>query len=199
MTFKNNKYLRMKLKKKTFEIPFIGYDYGKDNKWKFDALIGQFGNPIIGIQIKNNVEQYSADPDSYLQFHTILNQVVAIIGENHIVQKIDIFSKQKYVAEKSTEFLQDKYSKHFDGRLFKTIDTLLLFTDIVDQNNKKNTYKYSAKAYKVLRDKCLKIFMLLSQHECDPQFLKEKDFDYYINGVLTMNFSKTPSFIANFS
>mgnify|MGYP003603376352 CR=1 FL=1 len=39
MTFKNNKYLRMKLKKKTFEIPFIGYDYGKDNKWKFDALI----------------------------------------------------------------------------------------------------------------------------------------------------------------
>ena len=63
----------MNLKKKTFEIPFIGYDYGKDNKWNFDALIGQFGNPIIGIQIKNNVEQYSADPDAYLQFHTILN------------------------------------------------------------------------------------------------------------------------------
>ena len=184
----------MNLKKKTFEIPFIGYDYGKDNKWNFDALIGQFGNPIIGIQIKNNVEQYSADPDAYLQFHTILNQVVAIIGENHIVQKIDIFSKQTYVAEKSTEFLQHKYSEHFDGRLFKTIDTLLLFTDIVDQNNKKNTYKYSAKSYKVLRDKCLKIFMLLSQNECDPQFLKEGDLNYYINGVLSMNFSKTPSF-----
>ena len=37
----------MNLKKKTFEIPFIGYDYGKDNKWNFDSLIGQFGNPII--------------------------------------------------------------------------------------------------------------------------------------------------------
>ena len=184
----------MKLNKKTFEIPFIGYDYGKDNKWNFDALIGQFGNPIIGIQIKNNVEQYSADPDAYLQFHSILNQVVAIIGENHIVQKIDIFSKKEYVAEKSTEFLQNKYSEHFDGRLFKTIETLLLFTDIVDQNTKKNTYKYSAKSYKVLRDKCLKIFMLLSQNECDPHFLKEKGLEYYINGVLSMNFSKTPSF-----
>lgn len=184
----------MNLKKKTFEIPFIGYDYGKDNKWNFDSLIGQFGNPIIGIQIKNNVEQYSADPDAYLQFHTILNQIVAIIGENHIVQKIDIFSKQTYVAEKSTEFLQQKYSEHFDGRLFKTIDTLLLFTDIVDQNTKKNTYKYSAKSYKVLRDKCLKIFMLLAQNDCDPHFLKEKDLEYYINGVLSMNFSKTPSF-----
>lgn len=184
----------MKLKKKTFELPFIGYDYGKDNKWNFDVLIGQFGNPIIGIQIKNNVEQYSADPDAYLHFHTVLNQVVAIIGENHIVQKIDIFSKQKYVAEKSTEFLQEKYSEHFDGRLFKTIDTLLLFTDIVDQNTKKNTYKYSAKNYKVLRDKCLKIFMLLSQNECEPRFLKEKDLDYYIGGVVSMNFGQTPSF-----
>ena len=184
----------MNLKKKTFDIPFIGYDYGKDNKWNFDALIGQFGNPIIGIQIKNNVEQYSADPDAYLQFHTILNQVVAIIGENHIVQKIDIFSKQTYAAEKSTEFLQNKYSEHFDGRLYKTIDTLLLFTDIVDQNTKKNTYKYSDKSYKVLRDKCLKIFMLLSQNECEPEFLNEKDLEYYINGVLSMNFSKIPSF-----
>ena len=127
----------MKLNKKTFEIPFIGYDYGKDNKWNFDALIGKFGNPIIGIQIKNNVEQYSADPDAYLQFHTILNQVVAIIGENHIVQKIDIFSKRTYEAEKSKEFLQNKYSEHFDGRLFKTIDTILLFTDIVSKYKEK--------------------------------------------------------------
>ena len=39
------------------------------------------------------VEQYSADPDNYLNFHTILNQVVSIIGEGRIVQKFDIFKK----------------------------------------------------------------------------------------------------------
>ncbi len=184
----------MNLKKKTFDIPFIGYDYGKDNNWNFDVLIGQFGNPVIGIQIKNNVEQYSADPEAYLQFHTVLNQVVAIIGENHIVQKVDIFSKQKYTAEKSNEFLQQKYSDHFEGRMFKTIDTLLLFSDIVDQNTRKTKYNFSEKAYKILRDKCLKIFMLLTQNECDPQFLKEKDFEHYISGILSMNFARTPSF-----
>ncbi|WHF51945.1 TraG family conjugative transposon ATPase [Chryseobacterium gotjawalense] len=184
----------MNLKKKTFDIPFIGYDYGKDNNWNFDVLIGQFGNPVIGIQIKNNVEQYSADPEAYLQFHTVLNQVVAIIGENHIVQKVDIFSKQKYTAEKSNEFLQQKYSDHFEGRMFKTIDTLLLFSDILDQNTKKTKYNFSEKAYKILRDKCLKIFMLLTQNDCDPQFLKEKDFEHYISGILTMNFAQTPSF-----
>lgn len=184
----------MKLKKKTFEIPFIGYDYGTANYWSFDVLIGQFGNPVIGIMIKNNVEQYSANPDAYLQFHAILNQVVAIIGENHIVQKIDVFSKQKYTAENSSEFLQQKYSEHFEGRMFKTIQTILLFTDVIDQNIKKARYSFSEKSYKILRDKCLKIFMLLSQNDCEPQFLKEKDFEHYISGILSMNFSIIPSF-----
>lgn len=49
-------------KTKIFDIPFIGYDEGKKYGWKFDVLIGKFGNPIIGIKIKNIVEQYSADP-----------------------------------------------------------------------------------------------------------------------------------------
>ena len=184
----------MNLKKKIFDIPFIGYDYGKENNWNFDVLIGQFGNPIIGIQIKNKVQQYSADPDAYLQFHAVLNQVIAIIGENHLVQKIDIFSKQKYTAEQSNEFLQQKYSAHFDGRMFKTIDTLLLFTDIIEHNSKKNKYSFSEKAYKNLRDKCLKIFMLLSQNECDPEFLFEKDFERFLRGILSMKLSEIPSF-----
>lgn len=114
-----------KIKKLTFDIPFIGFDYGKDFGWDFDVLFGQYGNPIIGIRIKNAVEQYSADPDQYLNFHTVLNQVVSIIGEGRIVQKLDIFSKKKYAAEESNQFLQQKYSEHFDGRLFKTIETLL--------------------------------------------------------------------------
>lgn len=183
-------------KKQTFDIPFIGYDYGKDFNWNFDVLFGQYGNPIIGIKIKNMVEQYSADPDNYLHFHTILNQVVSIIGEGRIVQKLDIFSKKKYTAEPSNQFLQQKYSEHFDGRLFKTIETVLLFTDIVDDKLKKKNkqYNHSEKGYKELRDKCQKVFMLLKQSDCEPQFLLEKDFEYYISGVLSMNFSEVPTF-----
>jgi hypothetical protein len=81
-------------KKQAFDIPFIGYDYGKDFNWDFDVLFGQYGNPIIGIKIKNIVEQYSADPDNYLNFHTVLNQVVSIIGEGRIVQKARYFFKR---------------------------------------------------------------------------------------------------------
>ena len=183
-------------KKQAFDIPFIGYDYGKDFNWDFDVLFGQYGNPIIGIKIKNMVEQYSADPDNYLHFHTVLNQVVSIIGEGRIVQKLDIFSKKKYTAEPSNQFLQQKYSEHFDGRLFKTIETVLLFTDIVDDKLKKKNrqYHHSEKGYKELRDKCQKVFMLLKQSDCEPQFLFEKDFEYYISGVLSMKFSEVPTF-----
>ncbi len=183
-------------KKHTFDIPFIGYDYGKDFSWDFDVLYGQYGNPVIGIRIKNIVEQYSADPDNYLNFHTVLNQVVSIIGEGRIVQKLDIFTKKKYSAEPSPQFLQQKYSEHFDGRLFKTIETVLIFTDIVDDKLKKKSkqYSFSEKNFKELRDKCQKVFMLLKQSGCEPEFLFEKDFEYYISGVLSMQFSEVPVF-----
>ena len=107
----------MKLKKLKFDIPFIGYDFGSENGWDFDALIGKYGNPVIGIKIKNVVEQYSADPESYLNFHTTLNQVISIIGENRIVQKLDIFSKKKYKAEAADNFLQK--SKNFSYKTDK--------------------------------------------------------------------------------
>lgn len=186
----------MKAKTHAFNIPFIGCDYGKDMGWDFDVLFGLYGNPIIGIRIKNIVEQYSADPDNYLHFHTVLNQVVSIIGEGRIIQKLDLFSKKKYTAEASNQFLQQKYSEHFDGRLFKTIETVLLFTDIIDDKLKKknNQYDFSVKSYKELRDKCQKVYMLLKQSNCEPEFLFEKDFDYYISGALSMQFTDTPSF-----
>ncbi|STD04824.1 Type IV secretory pathway, VirB4 components [Chryseobacterium carnipullorum] len=36
--------------------------------------------------------------------------------------------------------------------------------------------------------------MLLKQNDCEPQFLFEKDFEYYISGVLSMQFTESPTF-----
>ncbi len=178
-------------KNKIFDIPFIGYDYGKNNQWNFDVLIGKFGNPIIGIRIKNIVEQYSADPNMYMDYHKLLYQACAIIGEGHIVQKIDVFGKQKYVAEKEKEFLQQKYSEHFEGRIYKTIDTLLIFTEIID---KKKKYKFSEKKYKEFREKCNKIYMLLKNNKCNAQFMFQRDFEYYMGNILSMETKDIPAF-----
>lgn len=66
----------------------------------------------------------------------------------------------KNTAEPSNQFLQQKYSEHFDGGLFKTIETVLFFTDIIDDKLKKKNkhYDFSEKSYKELRDKCQKVF-----------------------------------------
>lgn len=188
------------LKKNKFIKPYIGFDLAKDTGFPFDVLIGQMGNPIVGIKIVNPVEQYSADPDSYLSYHTILNQIVTIVGENHIIQKIDIFSKKKYTAEPSNLYLQQKYSEHFDGREFRTIDTILYFTHTLDESKKKITYNYSAKRYKDLRDRLTKVFMILKNANCNPVFLTEKDYNYYYEGLFTMEFKDVPTFtnIASF-
>lgn len=175
------------MNKRVFDDPFIGYDYGNDHGWNFDAPIGQYGNPIIGIKIKNPVEQFSADPEGYLSFHKLLNQVVSIIGEGYIVQKLDIFSKQVYEAETSTVYLQQKYSDHFNGRQFRRIDSLLVFTERIEKK-----YKFSEKKFKDLRDKVQKVYLILSSHNCSPKFLYENDWEYYIGGVLSMHFDKTP-------
>ena len=58
------------------------------------------------------VEQYSALIPIIISFHTGFKSVVSIIGEGRIVQKLDIFSKKKYTAEPSNQFLQQKYSEN---------------------------------------------------------------------------------------
>lgn len=182
----------MKKNYKIFELPYLGYDLGTVNHWEYDVLIGSFGNPIIGIEIRNLVEQFSADPDSYKEYHKILTQVVAILGEDRMLQKLDIFSKQKYKGEESELFLQQKYTEHFNGREFKDLKTLMLFTIRIPDKNTKNIF--NQQDYDDLREKVSKIFMLLERSELKPTYLKQIDFEKYISGILTMKFRQYPVF-----
>lgn len=182
----------MKKNYKTFELPYLGYDLGLNHGWDFDVLIGAYGNPIIGIEVKNLVEQYSADPESYTDYHKILTQSVSILGEERILQKLDIFSKQIYKGEDSELFLQQKYIEHFRGREYKHLKTLLIFTIRVPEKNQKNIFRQDE--YEDLIDKVSKIFMLLERSELKPKYLKKNDFEENIAGILTMKFKDFPTF-----
>lgn len=185
----------MKIKNVAFELPFIGYDYGYEHQWIFDVLIGKYGNPVIGLKIKNTVEQYSADPEMYIQFHALLNQIVSILGDGCIFQKLDIFTKKAYQAESAKTFLQQKYSEHFNGREYKKIDTLLIFTlQLNGKKKKKRKFLYSDKSYKSFREKSIKIQMLLHQYHCEAEFLMEKDWEFYIARIMGMKFRDIPRF-----
>lgn len=129
----------MKTKKQAFDIPFIGYDYGTDYGWDFDVLFGQYGNPIIGIKIKNIVEQYSADPDNYLHFHTVLNQVVSIIGEGRIIQKLDIFSKRDTRQNHPTSFYNKNIPNTLTADCSKPLKPFCFSQILLTTNSKRKT------------------------------------------------------------
>lgn len=186
------------MKKQEFKIPFIGYDKGSENGFPYDVLVGEQGNPILALKIKNVVEQYSADADGYLRYHKALLNVVSTIGENHIVQKIDIFAKKVYEAEPQEEYLQQTYSDHFAGRKFKTIDTILCFTDITSLGKKKKKYVFSELKYKDLREKFDKVYLTLKEEGFNPEYLKEDDFEYYLSSMLSMNFDRKHKTYDNF-
>lgn len=176
------------MKKTGFTMPYSGYDKGDANGLPYDALIGEYGNPILAFKIKNVVEQYSSDAQNYLNYHKTLLNIVNTIGENHIVQKSDIFSRKIYVGEPQEEYLQQTYSDHFDGRKFKTVDTILSFTDITWTEKKKKGYKSTEAKYKDLREKYEKIFLTLKDEGFKPEFFKEKDFEHYLSSILSMDF-----------
>ena len=185
------------MKKVSYNEHYIGYDLGSVEGYKYDVMIGEFGNPIIAIKLKNIVQQYSADKELYLKYHTIFQNIISIIGEGHIVQKLDIFDKKKYSAEKNDAYLQNTYSEHFDGRIYKTIETVITFTHIVNKSLKKKAYAYSEKKYKSLRDKVEKVFLLLEQNKFEPEYLLEKDFEYYVKAHKSMNYDKDKHSIDN--
>ena len=185
------------MKKKVFKKSFIGFDLSDKYKTQYDTLIGNFGNPIIGIKIKNKVTQYSADSELYQSYHLVFNQLVNILGEGHILQKLDIFDKRVYKAEDNKEYLQRKYSEHFDGRIYKVIETLLIFTHYIDTSKKKVSYKHSEKKYADFRERIDKIFLVLKDNGFDPEFLFKKDWEKYYYSFLNMDFGSDFKYLNN--
>lgn len=180
-----------------FEKSFIGFEERKTYKTNYDILIGKFGNPVIGIKITNLVLQYSADAELYQTYHKVFNQLVNILGEGHIFQKLDIFDKRRYEPEHFNEYLQNKYSEHFNGRLYKVIETLLIFTHYIDNTKKKIIYKHSEKKYADFRERIEKIFLVLEQNGFQPSYITKEEWEHYYFSYINMDFSAEYKYINN--
>ena len=185
----------MTLKKTIFQSPYLGFDLGSKEGWEYDVLIDSYGMPLIGFSIRNLSPQHSCDPDLYLDQHRVLSQIVSILGEGFSLQKLDLFSKGSYESETDAKepYLKKKFKEHFEGRIYSELETLLLVSPYLQDSNKRNVFKEASQNYKLLREKAERIFLLLESSGFQPRFLKEKEFETKINQVLSMNFSKIPT------
>ena len=102
------------MRTRIFDLPYLGYSTFAGH----DMLYNAEGDFSVIIQVKNPVIALSADERGYQEVHELLLKLVKMLGENHILQKQDIFITKSYQASGDKEYLQHAYESHFNGRKF---------------------------------------------------------------------------------
>src|SRR5690606_17865036 len=110
--------------KTAFRMPYAGIDHHRGEALRS----GERADSSAVFRIRNPVMQSGADPEPYTAYHGVLLNMIKILGEGHIVQKQDIFSRKNFGAAEADAFLQRKYNEHFHGREYTAIVTYLTVT-----------------------------------------------------------------------
>ncbi|MBB6131517.1 TraG/VirB4 family ATPase [Mucilaginibacter lappiensis] len=170
------------MRRNEFKLPYMGID----KQDEYSLLYGLQGEFSVVIKITNPVEQYSASSDAYDEFHNLFLNVVKIIGEGHYVQKHDVFLKAAYESPESTEYLQQKYNDHFEGRPYILLETYLSITRKV---KKGAFYVYNAKALLEFKQSIGKVMGVLASGNARPIALDEAQVNLFVKRLLAMDFS----------
>jgi conjugation system TraG family ATPase len=176
--------------KQIFKLPFIGVD--KSNE--YHLLVGTGGECSVIIQITNPVLRYSAAPAAYDEFHSLLINMVKILGDGYILQKQDVFTQLTYPNQPATEYLQQQYNAHFAGRKYLQISTYLTITR---QVKKGAFYVYDKKALRDLLQAIGKVLYILAAAKTAPLVLEEKAINTLVMRLLSMDFSDRPLALDN--
>ncbi|AZI25807.1 TraG family conjugative transposon ATPase [Pedobacter sp. G11] len=170
------------MKRKVFELPYIGYSSNAG----IDLLYTAAGDFSVIMQIENPVTLLCADERGYLNYHELLLKVIKIMGEGHVLQKQDVFIKRNYKPAESKEYLQQSYDAHFSGRRYHEIKTYLVLTRQVDRGR---FYVFDAKSLNAFSRTVFKILDLLNDSGLHPTLLSKAEMDRYIGQCLAMDFS----------
>jgi len=169
-------------------MPYAGVDKGSD----FDLLIGNAGELSVVIQMTNPVVRYAAYPAGYDEFHYLLSNVVKILGDGYLLQKLDVISRSPYDPGTADEYLQQQYNAHFKGRECLQISTYLTLTRQV----KKGTfYVYSPRVLQEFRQTVAKVLEILP----NGASLREPQLNRFVLNMLSMGFGKPVIALNNLS
>lgn len=167
-----------KKKRNEFKLPYIGIENEING---FHCLFNQKGDFGIILKLDNPVLQYSADSSKYDSFHQLYTNVINILGEGHLIQKQDIFSRSIYSENNSKEYLQQKYDEHFQGRQYTSLNTFLVIT-------KRAKGKYNGKSVNDFIKTLGKISDVFTRSGIKAEALNRIETDRYVRRILSMNF-----------
>jgi GTPase SAR1 family protein len=177
--------------KNEFKLPYLGIDTGIGE----DLLYGLNGEFSVVIYMENPVNQYAADAEAFENFHSVFMNLAGIIGEGHIIQKIDVVSKAVYAAAPAKEYLQESYNRHFSGRIFNKQQTYLVITR---QPSFSRFYKFDSSALRDFRQMISKVMDILVAGGTMPSLLQEREINKLVLRTMAMNFSEGPVALENY-
>ncbi len=180
--------------KKKIVAPYIG----SETIDGIPILFTNEGDYSVIFNIDNPILIYSSDMDFYEDFHLLFSNVLKILGENYIIQKQDIFSKERYKSniKKSDDYLHQRYFEHFDGRSYTKLSTYLIVTY---QVKKGKLFSFNKDAFQNFKVNINKIVQLLENKKIRVNFLSEKEINTYIKRFFSFNFSSKKFGLDNFS
>jgi len=177
--------------KNEFKLPYLGVDAGSGE----DLLYGMNGEFSVVIGMENPVSQYGADAEAFENFHSVFMNLMGIIGEGHILQKIDVVSKAVYHAAPAKGYLQQCYNDHFACRIFNKVQTYLVITR---QPSLSRFYKFDKSALRDFQQMISKVTGILAAGGMMPIFLREREINKLVLRTMAMNFSNGPVALENY-
>lgn len=162
------------------------------------VLFDSKGAPSVIFRIVNPVQQLCTDADQYCAYHSLLTNIMQTLGEGYVMQKQDVFCRQKFHRDvpSDAEFLTKSYFKFFEGRMYTEIQTFLVITQ---EPNKSRFVAYDPKKWKEFHIKVAKVADILSESGVWFQKLSLNEVNEYIHRFMAFNFTHGPFSMENYA
>lgn len=172
-------------KKSEFEAPYIGIETVED----ISVFYNRKGDYSVIIKCENPVMQYSADMDSYYDFHNLFTNILKILGAGYTIQKQDIFCKKAFQSPKSkkNDYLSNRYFEHFEGRIYTDISTYLIITK---QAERSTFFTFDGRTFETFLRNTVKVIGLFNSKGIKVELLREKEIEVYLKRFLSINFNQ---------
>lgn len=149
------------------------------------------------LELKNPVQKYSADIDSYYEFTHLFAALAQTLGEGYALHKQDIFVRKRFTNETANgkEFLSASYFRYFEGRPYT--DSFCYLT-ITQEAKKSRLFSFDNKKWRDFLVKIHKVHDQLRDSCVQSKFLNKAEASEYVDRYFAMNFKDGIVSMTNF-
>ena len=164
--------------------------FGIEDAEGMGVVYTKTGDMSVILEMKNPVQNYSADIDSYYDFVNHLSSLIVILGEGYAIHKQDVFVRKPFhqpagLGVAADNFLSRAYFRHFEGREYTSS---ICYLTITQKSKAKGAVGYDKKQWKEFISKVKKVIVFLEDLNIACHALSEGEVQRYTQRFFAFNF-----------